>query len=43
MKRDQNVRVLFSDDEKLMLEYLAKRRGLTLSDVVRQLVREASR
>ena len=39
--RDYTLRVRMSDDERDMLATLADERGLTASDVVRQLVREA--
>jgi len=43
MDRKNNVRVLFSDDEKRMLQHLAGARGLKVADTVRTLVREAFR
>lgn len=41
MTRSNNVRVLFSDDEKRMLGAIAERLGLSISDTIRQLVRKA--
>jgi hypothetical protein len=43
IERKNNVRVLFSDEEKRMVRYLAERRGLKVADTVRTLVREAFR
>lgn len=38
-ERSRRFNMLLSDDEETMLEYLAERRGLTSSDVLRTLLR----
>lgn len=38
-KRDERLHILLDRDEKRMLDELAEKLGLTVSDVVRQLVR----
>lgn len=39
-KRDQNLRIMVSRKEKKMIRSLAKARGLTISDYLRQLIRD---
>jgi hypothetical protein len=43
VQRDRNLRVNVSDEELDMLHALAKHAGLTISDIVRLLAREAYR
>jgi len=39
--RSRNFRAMFTEDEHRMIHALARAKGLTASDVVRQLVRDA--